>query len=131
MFNNIIADAPVDLAALEDAMSSSTETASQVIHETKATVVTPLPAVTSEPVAVVEAPKPTLNTVDDYLNTMTLEDAKNVKVNIGRYAGSTLGEIVMQHPKDLEWYVKFYRGNDLALKAGAILLLNAVTSKAS
>ena len=70
-------------------------------------------------------------TLDDLLNTMSLDDAKNVIVDIGRYSGSTLGQIVMSNPRDLEWYVKYYAGKNLALKAGAILLMNAATAKAS
>ena len=61
---------------------------------------------------------------------MTIEDAKNVIVDVGRYAGSKLGEIVMSNPRDLEWYVKYYAGKNLALKAGSILLMQAATAKA-
>ena len=37
----------------------------------------------------------------------------------------------MSNPKDLDWYVKYYAGKNLALKAGAILLMEAATAKAS
>ena len=62
---------------------------------------------------------------------MTLDDAKKVKVDVGYNSGRTLGDLVMHKPSDLAWYVKHYSGRNLALKAGAILLLNAVTQKAS
>ena len=62
---------------------------------------------------------------------MTLEDAKNVKVDIGIYAGYTLGQVALQKPSDLEWYVRNYAGKNLALKAGAILLVEAATQQAS
>ena len=65
------------------------------------------------------------------MQTMTLEDAKNVAVDVGRYAGMTLGEIAMRKPSDLDWYVKFYSGRNTALKAGAILLVQAASQKAS
>ena len=74
---------------------------------------------------------PKLETLDDYLNSMTLDDAKKVKVDVGYNSGRTLGDLVMHKPSDLEWYVKHYSGRNLALKAGSILLLNAVTQKAS
>ena len=70
-------------------------------------------------------------TVEEYLNCMTIEEAKNVVVDIGRYAGTRLGDVVMSNPRDLEWYVKNYVGRNTALKAGAILLMQAATSKAS
>ena len=76
-------------------------------------------------------PKRPLNTLEDYLNTMTLEDAKNVVIDVGRYSGTKLGELVMSNPGDLAWYVKNYAGRNLALKAGAILLMEAATAKAS
>ena len=34
-------------------------------------------------------------------------------------------------PSDLEWYVKNYSGRNLALKAGAILLVDAASKMAS
>ena len=46
-------------------------------------------------------------------------------------SGIIQGDLVMHKPSDLAWYVKHYSGRNLALKAGAILLLNAVTQKAS
>ena len=69
--------------------------------------------------------------LDDYLNTMTLEDAKAVKVDCGYNAGKTLGEVGMRKPSDLDWYVQKYNGRNLALKAAAILLVNAAAQRAS
>jgi len=73
---------------------------------------------------------PQRNTLDDYLNTMTLEEAENVVVDIGLYSGQTLGEIALKKPKDLDWYIKYYSGKNLALKAGAMLLVRAAMQKA-
>lgn len=44
---------------------------------------------------------------------------------------STLGELALRKPSDLEWYVKNYSGRNLALKAGAILLVDAASKMAS
>ena len=74
-----------------------------------------------------EAPK----TLEELLKTMSIEEAKAVKVDVGRYAGCTLGELAMTHPGDLAWYVKNYAGRNIALKAGATVLLNAVEKMAS
>ena len=67
----------------------------------------------------------------DYLNSMTLEEAKNVRIDVGYYKGNTLGELALRKPSDLEWYVKNYSGRNLALKAGAILLVDAASKMAS
>ena len=62
---------------------------------------------------------------------MSIEEAKAVRVDVGRYAGCTLGELALTHPGDLGWYVKNYAGRNLALKAGATVLLKAVEKIAS
>ena len=59
------------------------------------------------------------------------ERYRRFKVDVGRYAGCTLGELAMTHPGDLAWYVKNYAGRNVALKAGATVLLNAVEKMAS
>lgn len=127
MLGDVIADSPIDIAAMEDAEPVTPEVSSHVVHQVKTSTPAPAPAA---PIAAAPAPAPKLETVDDYLNHMTIEDAKNVIVDVGRYAGSKLGEIVMSNPRDLEWYVKYYAGKNLALKAGSILLMQAATAKA-
>ena len=124
MLSGIIADAPVDMTAIEDAATAPVEASSRVIHQVRHTS---QPS-EEKPVA---PNKREMMTLEDYLNGMTLEDAKNVVVDVGRYSGTRLGEIVMSNPKDLDWYVKYYAGKNLALKAGAILLMEAATAKAS
>lgn len=52
-------------------------------------------------------------------------------MNFGRFNGWTLGDIAMKNPGDLAWYVKNYSGHNLALKAGATKLLEAVGQMAS
>ena len=124
MLSGIIADAPIDMTTMEDAATAPVEASSRVVHQVR-----PAPQVSEEkPVAV---NKREMTTLEDYLNGMTLDDAKNVGVDVGRYSGTKLGEIVMSNPKDLDWYVKYYAGKNLALKAGAILLMEAATAKAS
>ena len=124
MLSGIIADAPIDMTTMEDAATAPVEASSRVVHQVR-----PAPQVSEEkPVA---ANKREMTTLEDYLNGMTLDDAKNVVVDVGRYSGTKLGEIVMSNPKDLDWYVKYYAGKNLALKAGAILLMEAATAKAS
>lgn len=124
MLSDVIVDAPIDISAPEDDAALAVS-GGHVTHELKAVQPAMIP---TTPVAS-EASKP--KTLEDYLNTMSLDDAKNVMVDVGIYSGQTLGQIVMKKPGDLEWYVKYYAGKNLALKAGAILLLEAATSKAS
>lgn len=126
MLSDIIADAPIDLNVPDDDTVSALA-GGHVTHQLKPVKATNPPA----PPAPVAPPKPKLETLEDYLNSMSLEDAKNVMVDVGIYSGQTLGQIVMRKPGDLEWYVKYYAGKNLALKAGAMLLLEAATSKAS
>ena len=61
---------------------------------------------------------------------MTLDDAKNVVVDFGKYKGSTLGQIAMVNPGDLQWYAERYVGANKALKEGATMLVNAARKMA-
>ena len=56
---------------------------------------------------------------------------KNVRIDVGYYKGNTLGELALRKPSDLEWYVQNSSGRNLALKAGAILLVDAASKMAS
>lgn len=69
-------------------------------------------------------------TVDELLKAMTIQQAKAVTVDFGKYAGQTLGEIAMRDPAGIQWYADKYSGRNIALKAGAILLVNAARGKA-
>ena len=128
MLSDVIADAPIESMNKEDDVPPD-ESGSQVVHQTRA-----------QP-SQVEEQRPTVNqnqvrkhgnpmTLEDYLNSMTLEEAKNVKVDCGYNSGKTLGEVAMRKPSDLDWYVQKYSGRNLALKAAAILLVSAATQKA-
>jgi len=112
MLDQIVVDAPIEVEKPE------------AVEET----------VTEDPpiIAIQESASPTIvrKTLDDYLNTMTLEEAESVVIDIGLYSGQTLGEIAIKKPKDLEWYIKYYSGKNLALKAGATLLVRAAMQKA-
>lgn len=136
MLSDIIADAPISMGLPCDE-EEELEPESRIIHVTAAqepeTVnpSAPQPAPAPKP-ALQTTPKPVApRTLEDYLNTMTLEDAKSVKVEFGRNAGTTLGEIALHKPADLDWYMRNYSGRNLALKAGAIILVEAATKKAS
>lgn len=69
-------------------------------------------------------------TLEEWLSCMTMEEAKAVVVDVGRYSGATLGEIAMHHPGDLDWYVRNYSGRNIKLKAGATVLCNAALERA-
>jgi len=117
------ADAPVRLSA-ED---MGKRPAPQGPAVTGPFSVQPLPPAQTAPVrrrlpAEDPGPAEQLRTLID---TMSVEDAKAVRVDVGRYAGCTLGELALAHPGDLAWYVKNYSGRNLALKAGATVLLKA------
>lgn len=128
MLSGVIADAPIDSMNSEDDVPPD-DSGSLVVHQTRtqpkqAEVQQPMPIPKAEP----KASNPM--TLEDYLNSMTLEEAKNVKVDCGYNTGKTLGEVAMRKPSDLDWYVQKYNGRNLALKAAAILLVSAASEKA-
>lgn len=139
LLSGVIPDAPVQVA--EENAGSMVHT----LHEVKTGAEAPVQEETTPPASVEKAPEAELpvaspqpappkkspQTIEEYLETMTVDEAKKVTVDFGRYAGSTLENIAMTRPGDLEWYVKNYSGKNLAVKAGAAILLNAAQAKAS
>ena len=127
MLSGIIADAPIEMMDAEEDVPASQISSSTMPQPAPASV-TPSP----KPIPTTQPPQQTTPmSLEDYLNTMTLEDAKAVKVDCGYNAGKTLGEVAMRKPSDLDWYVQKYNGRNLALKAAAILLVNAAAQRAS
>ena len=64
--------------------------------------------------------------VEELMQKMSLEDAKNYLIPIGAYKGKTLGELCVEKPGAINWYVESYHGKNNVLRAGAKLLLAAV-----
>lgn len=137
---SIIADAPIKMPPDEDAGHPGNVAASFTAQPMPPAVPAQSAPVSQPPqqtqpqtpaqqpkAAAPEQPK----TVDEYMRVMTIEQAKAVKVDFGRFNGWTLGDIAMKNPGDLAWYVKNYSGHNLALKAGATKLLEAVGQMAS
>lgn len=44
------------------------------------------------------------------MQKMNLEDAKNYLIPIGTYKGKTLGELCVEKPGAINWYVESYHG---------------------
>jgi hypothetical protein len=144
MLSGVITDAPVELSMLTGEEEDNGAVASRVVHETftpqqSAPAPAPAPAPQSRP-----APQPPISnekkppvqrpepkTAEEMAEAMTLDEAKNVKVEFGRYAGNTLGQIAMFKPADLQWYVDHYSGSNKAIKAGAMVLLREAQKMAS
>ena len=140
---SIIADAPIKMPPDEDAGHPGSVVASFTAQPTTDPPVfsqtatapkstQPTQQQVQPPVQQSHAPAPEPpQTLDEYLRVMTIEQAKAVKVDFGRFSGWSLGEIAMKSPGDLAWYVKNYSGHNLALKAGATKLLETVGQMAS
>ena len=64
--------------------------------------------------------------IEELMQKMNLEDAKNYLIPIGAYKGKTLGELCVEKPGAINWYVESYHGKNNVLRAGAKLLLTAV-----
>lgn len=132
---SIIADAPIKMPPDEESELPGNAAASFTAQPMAAATQKPPAAQPQQSQAPVQQPKQAApeppKTLDEYLQVMTLDQAKSVKVDFGRFSGWTLGDIAMKNPGDLAWYVKNYSGHNLALKAGATKLLEAVGQMAS
>ena len=61
--------------------------------------------------------------LEELMQKMSLEDAKNYLIPSGAYKGKTLGELCVEKPGAINWYVESYHGKNNVLRAGAKLLL--------
>ena len=60
--------------------------------------------------------------VELILQTLTYEQAKQVEA-IGTNKGKTLGQLAVENPAVLQWYVDSYKGPNNLLRAAALCLL--------
>ena len=68
--------------------------------------------------------------VDEIMQLLTRDTAAAVVVSAGYYKGKTLGQIAVEKPESLEWYVKSYGGADNLLRAAAKFLMEKAYAKA-
>ena len=83
------------------------------------------PAPVANAVPAAPAQKPTVpSTVEDAYAAMTLDSAKATPVDFGYNKGKTLGQIAIEKPSSLVWYVDSYKGPNNQLRAAAKYLLD-------
>ena len=63
--------------------------------------------------------------VNELISRMSLEYAKNMIIPFGSFKGKTMGEVCIEKPSSIKWFVDSYRGNNNLLRAAAQILLNA------
>ena len=68
--------------------------------------------------------------VNDIYGKLTRDLAVKVVVSAGRYKGKTLGQIAVEKPGSLQWYVDSYKGPDNLLRAAAKYLLDQALAPA-
>lgn len=56
--------------------------------------------------------------------TITLEQAKNIKLNFGKYKGTTLEELTKQDPQYCDWLYSKYEKTDPVIKKALGIILN-------
>lgn len=69
--------------------------------------------------------------VEQIYARMTYQTATAVVIPIGYNHGKTLGQVAVEKPKDLQWYVNEYKGPDNILRAAAKYLLDKATNQAA
>lgn len=68
--------------------------------------------------------------VNDIYGKLTRDLAVKVVVSAGCYKGKTLGQIAVEKPGSLQWYVDSYKGPDNLLRAAAKYLLDQALAPA-
>lgn len=69
--------------------------------------------------------------VEQIYTMLTWEKAVSVVVPVGVFKNKTLGQVAMEKPSSLEWYVSSYGGPDNLLRAAAKFLLDVAKEQAS
>lgn len=69
--------------------------------------------------------------IEQIYTMLTMETAAAVVVNIGYNKGKTLGQVAIEKPASLDWYVSSYEGPDNLLRAAAKYLMDAALCQAS
>lgn len=61
--------------------------------------------------------------VQELVQRMNYEQATQVVVSMGKYKGKTMGQVAMEDPGILDWYVNTYQGNNHLIPAAAQVIL--------
>lgn len=69
--------------------------------------------------------------VEQIYSMLTPETAAAVVIGIGFHKGKSLGQVAVEKPSSLEWYVSSYGGPDNLLRAAAKYLMDTALQKAS
>ena len=69
--------------------------------------------------------------LEQIYSLLTRDKAASVVVPVGFNKGKTLGQVAMEKPDSLEWYVTSYGGPDNLLRAAAKFLLDTALAQAS
>ena len=68
--------------------------------------------------------------VNEIYGKLTKDLAVKVVVSAGCYKGKTLGQIALEKPGSLQWYVDSYKGPDNLLRAAAKFLMDQALAPA-
>ncbi len=68
--------------------------------------------------------------VEQIYKMLNQEMAVAVVISAGFYKGKTLGQLALEKPQSLNWYVNDYKGPDNLLRAAAKYLLDAAQKSA-
>lgn len=69
--------------------------------------------------------------VEQIFKMLNRDMAAAIVISAGYHKGKTLGQLSIEKPQSLSWYVNDYKGPDNLLRAGADFLLNAASNKAA
>lgn len=67
--------------------------------------------------------------VEEIMQLMTFEEARNVKVDVGTCNGWTMEQVADRRPPSLKWYVYGYKENNNILRAAAQIMLDSLSEK--
>jgi len=117
-----VADAPFDAGMILGSRNMESLGAGEALTQPAPQAINPTPAQQA-----IQKDMP----VEQIYSMLTPEAAAAVVISIGFHKGKTLGQVAVEKPSSLEWYVTSYGGPDNLLRAAAKYLMDAALRKAS
>ncbi len=113
--------------AMQQRESQPTQTANTAMAGSRQTVNQNSPAQAMNGAVEIKKDMP----VEQIYSLLTRDKAASVVVPIGFNKGKTLGQVAVEKPENLEWYVSSYGGPDNLLRAAAKYLLDTALAQVS
>ena len=124
----MVADPPVKESTVQETIVQETTVQPAAVRKIESEEELPVAPVQAS--AETQPPRYTADMpVEEIMQLMTFEEARNVKVDVGTCNGWTMAEVADRRPPSLKWYVYGYKEDNNILRAAAQIMLDSLSEK--